>query len=203
MLATLCAIKMQQRLESKQLYCACVELGNPRSSVDEYALKAVQTWLCMRWNGVQKVKYTWALRFLITWREWERSFQCELLGSLVYICHVSRSGKNDANTEETTADGMENLVFNKIKDCFLNLKRWTCWFCLCCLSHGMLWGLSLNVLNLFDSSVFVKRSGVAYHASSYSFMLITLYKLVCCLLFYCCCAFQLRITINQSFNHLF
>ncbi len=39
-----CARKRQQRLESKQLYCACVELGNPY----EYALKAVQTRL-QRW----------------------------------------------------------------------------------------------------------------------------------------------------------
>ncbi len=35
--------------------------------------------------------------------------------SLVYICHISTSGKNDANTEETMADGTEDLVFKKVK----------------------------------------------------------------------------------------
>ncbi len=33
----------------------------------------------------RKVKYTGALRFLITWREWEMSFQCELFGSRVWL----------------------------------------------------------------------------------------------------------------------
>ncbi len=35
--------------------------------------------------------------------------------SLVYTCHVSTSGKNDVNTEETMADGTEDLVFKKVK----------------------------------------------------------------------------------------
>ncbi len=63
----------------------------------------------------------------------------------------------------------------------------------------MLWRLSLNVLYLFDSSVFAKHSGVAYAMPR----LIHLYKLVCSQLFYCRCAFQLRIRINRPFNHLF
>jgi len=35
--------------------------------------------------------------------------------SLVYTCHVSTSGKNYVNTEETMADGTEDLVFKKVK----------------------------------------------------------------------------------------
>ncbi len=44
--------------------------------------------------------------------------------SLVYTRRVSMSGKNDVNTEETMADGTEDLVFKR----------------------------KLNVLYLFDSS---------------------------------------------------
>ncbi len=95
-------------------------------------------------------------------------------------------------------DGGFGFPSEKIKDCFLKPRRWTCWFCLCCLSHVTLWRLSLNVLSLFDPSVFAKRSGVAYAMPYLIRLLITLYKLVCSLLFYCCCAFQLRITIHIS-----
>ncbi len=60
-----CARKRQQRLESKQLYCACVEFGNPCSSADDYDLKDVRT-PRVHENRTWKVRYTWALRFLIT-----------------------------------------------------------------------------------------------------------------------------------------
>ncbi len=53
-------------------------------------------------DHVKRVREVLSMRAL-----WEQS--------LVYTRHVSRSGKNDANTEETTADGMENLVFKKAK----------------------------------------------------------------------------------------
>ncbi len=144
------------------------------------------------------------VRFLITWRE--RLFQCQIFGSRAWFIFAAsaRAAKITRILRKLWRTG-QRIWFSsesKIKDCFLNQRRWTCWFCLCCLSHVTLWRLSLNVLYLFDSLVFAKRSGVAY-ASSYSFMLITLYKLVCSLLFYCCCAFQLRITMNPYFNHLF
>ncbi len=66
-------VRVQQRMREVNVeterklsrwYCACVELIRPHSSVVEYTLKVVWTWLCARWNGTRKVKYTWALRGL-------------------------------------------------------------------------------------------------------------------------------------------
>ncbi len=73
------------------------------------------------------------VRFLITWREWERRFQCELFGSRAWFIFAASA--------------------RAAKITWILRKRWrtgrrTFWCSLC-------------------------------HASSYSFMLITLYKLVC------------------------
>ncbi len=95
-----------------------------------------------------------------------RRFQCQIFGSRAWFIFAAsaRAAKITRILRKQWRTG-QRIWFSsesKIKDCFLNQRRWTCWFCLCCLSHVTLWRLSLNVLYLFDSLVFVKRSGVAY-----------------------------------------
>ncbi len=104
--------KSQQRLESKQLYCACVELGNLRSSgwvcfvsctdasvreTEPNAESKVYLGLKIS-DHVKRVREALSMRAL-----WEQS--------LVYTRYISTSGKNNTTTEETMANGTEDLVF--------------------------------------------------------------------------------------------
>ncbi len=68
--------------------------------------------------------------------------------SLVYTCCISTSSKMTWILRKRWWTG-RRIWFSsksKIKDYLLNQRRWTCWFCICCLSHVTLWRLSLNVL---------------------------------------------------------
>ncbi len=113
------------------------------------------------WQTVcQNIPWPWALRFLITWSE-RVAFNASSLGAEpgLYLPHQHERQKNMQILRKWWQTG-RRIWFSsesKIKDCFLNQRRWTCWFCLCCLSRyameaffkcsSFIWFLSLlNIL---------------------------------------------------------
>ncbi len=103
--------------------------------------------------------------------------------------HCAFTRRVSTSAKVRAADGAQRRIWfeTKVKDRFLNQRRWTCWYScrenmqvlsataslvllfflfsfwkacyLCCLPHVTLWRLSLFlILLLFDSSVFAKHS---------------------------------------------